>query len=371
MISNALKIKHDKYSMIRTIISLFWKDSYFLLHQVVFVIGTILEKYGLHDILFCSTDRNICTFESASNFNNGKKVSEIETYYLIDYENVHGDGLSGCQDLGKTDHIVIFFTQNAKNIDMRDISRHGEADLEMIEVPAGKQSTDMHIGSYLGYLAGKLGSKCTVVIVSNDTDFDKVIDFWEEKIGIAVSRSQQIKKKTTTKSQPKKLQISSTSKNTIRVSSAKKTMLNQEVMKTVINAGFDASVANSVAQIATGLYGDEHMLSEVHNELKEKYTNYLEVYAAVKTVISKYADEDKTKTSAEPVTAKDKTTKNSEIQKTLSKAGLSSDIVNDVSSTAVKNLTQKNGKQQTYRAVISKYGQTKGLNIYNHIKKLI
>ena len=81
----------------------------------------------------------------------------IETFYLIDYENVHGEGLSGCQDLGNTDHIVIFYTQNAKNIDMSDISNHGSADLVMEEVPAGKQSADMHIGSYLGYLAGKNG----------------------------------------------------------------------------------------------------------------------------------------------------------------------------------------------------------------------
>ncbi len=33
----------------------------------------------------------------------------METYYLIDYENVHMDGLEGCDTLGKTDHIVIFF----------------------------------------------------------------------------------------------------------------------------------------------------------------------------------------------------------------------------------------------------------------------
>lgn len=117
----------------------------------------------------------------------------IETHYLIDYENVHGDGLSGCQDLGKTDHIVIFFTQNAKNIDMSDISNHGSAELEMIEVPAGKQSADMHIGSYLGYLAGKCGKNCNVVIVSKDTDFDNVIKFWKQKTGITASRTQQIK----------------------------------------------------------------------------------------------------------------------------------------------------------------------------------
>lgn len=78
----------------------------------------------------------------------------IETYFLIDYENVHADGLSGCQNLGKTDHIYIFFTQNARNIDMTCISKFRDAELKPIQVPAGKQSADMHIGSYLGYLAG-------------------------------------------------------------------------------------------------------------------------------------------------------------------------------------------------------------------------
>lgn len=34
-----------------------------------------------------------------------------------------------------------------------------------------------------------------------------------------------------------------------------------------------------------------------------------------------------------------------------------------------KNFNVKNKKQQIYRAIISKYGQEKGLNIYNHIKK--
>ncbi len=74
----------------------------------------------------------------------------IETYYLIDYENVHSDGLTGCEKLGNADHIVIFFTQNATNLDMREIADHGSAELTMIEVPSGKQSADMHIVSYLG-----------------------------------------------------------------------------------------------------------------------------------------------------------------------------------------------------------------------------
>jgi len=298
-------------------------------------------------------------------------VIYIETFYLIDYENVHGDGLSGCQDLGNTDHIVIFFTQNAKNIDMSDISNHGSADLDMIEVPAGKQSADMHIGSYLGYLAGKNGKNCSVVIVSKDTDFDNVIKFWKQKTGIGASRTEQIKKKPSPKTQTNKQQPVAANKPVIQVNGTKKTKLNQEVIQAMISARYDASVSNTVAQIATSLYGDEHMLSEVHNALKDRYTDYLDVYAVVKPVLSKYADDNKVINSEIAVSSKDKTTTNSEIQKLLSKAGFSNDAINYVASTVVKNLGQKNGKQQIYRTIIAKYGQNKGLNIYNHIKKYI
>ena len=65
-----------------------------------------------------------------------------------------------------SEHIIIFFTQNARKIDMAEIANHGAAELKMIEIPAGKQSADIHIGSYLGYLAGK--SKCNIVIISDE-----------------------------------------------------------------------------------------------------------------------------------------------------------------------------------------------------------
>ena len=295
----------------------------------------------------------------------------IETYYLIDYENVHGDGLSGCQDLGKNDNIVIFFTPNAKNIDMSDISNHGAAKLEMINVPAGKQSADMHIGSYLGYLAGKNGKDCKVVIVSNDTDFDNVIRFWNQKTGIEASRTEQIKKKITKKQEPKKVQSQSTNKMPVKVSGTRKTKLNQEVMQAMRSEGYDASTANKVAQIATSFYGDEHMLSEIHNELMDTYTDYLDVYASIRPVLSKYVDVKQSQSNDSSVSPQEKTATNSEIQKELSKAGFTNDIIQFVASIAVKNLTAKNGKQQTYRDIISKYGQNKGLNIYNHIKKHI
>ena len=66
-----------------------------------------------------------------------------------------------------------------------------------------------------------------------------------------------------------------------------------------------------------------------------------------------------------------KTKLNVDIMQTLSKAGFESEIVNCVASIVVKNVDAEKGKQQIYRSIISKYGQNKGLNIYNHIKKQV
>ena len=295
----------------------------------------------------------------------------IETFYLIDYENVNSDGLAGCDKLTKTDHIIIFFTKNAMKINMSEIANHGEAELDMIEVPAGKQSADMHIGSYIGYLSGMYkGNGCSIVVVSKDTDFDNVIKFWKNKTGVSASRAQQIKV-STPKATTAKMAATS-KKTTTKVDGTKKTKLNQEVMQAVRAAGYDALVANTTAQIAAGFYGEEHLANLVHNELRERYENYLEVYEAVKKVLSKYekpvkSTSIKTAASAE----KNKTAVNSEIMQLLSKVGFDNDIVTYVASTVVKNIDVKNGKQQIYRTIISKYGQNKGLNVYNHIKKHI
>lgn len=294
----------------------------------------------------------------------------IETYYLIDYENVHSDGLTGCEKLGNADHIVIFFTQNATNLDMREIADHGSAELTMIEVPSGKQSADMHIVSYLGYLTGKNGKNCNVIIVSRDTDFDNVVAFWKDKTGIKASREQQIKKKTASgeSSNNKK----TTEQNTKRkISGAQKTKFNTEIMQTIRSAGYDASVANTVAQIASGFYGDEHMLSEVHNALRDQYVDYLEVYNIAKPVLSKYAEPMPLQNVTTTVSAKEKTAINTKVMQLLSKAGYENDIVAYVASTTVKNYGAKDAKQKTYRAIVSKYGQKKGLAIYSQIKKHI
>lgn len=251
---------------------------------------------------------------------------------------------------------------------MTEIADHGDSELDMIEVPAGKQSSDIHIGSYLGYLAGKYAAEnktkdCNVVIISKDTDYDNVIKFWVKKTGIKASKALKISVSAQKTTQQKQTPVMNKTA-TVKVDGTKKTKLNQEVMKAVRAKGFTADVGNAVAQLVTGLYGEERFMNEVHNMLREKYSNYLEVYEAIKPVLNKYSDDVINIPAA-------KCSTNTQIQQLLSKADFESDITNYVASVVTKNIGEKNAKQQIYRTIISKYGQNKGLNIYNHIKKHI
>jgi len=210
----------------------------------------------------------------------------VNTYYLIDFENVNSAGLAGCEKLTDSDHIIIFFTKNAMKISMAEIADHGSSILEMIEIPAGKQSTDIHIGSYVGYLSGvNNGKSCSIVVVSKDLDFDNVIKFWRNRTNVKISRANQIK---TANGKTASKEKATPSKNaTVNADVNKKTELNNLIMQTLSKAGFDCEIIGFTASII------------------------------------------------------------------------------------VKNIDAKNSKQQIYRAIISKYGQEKGLQVYNHIKNEI
>lgn len=243
-----------------------------------------------------------------------RNVIDIKTYFLIDYENVNGSGLAGCEKLGREDHIVIFFTANANKLDMRHIADHGEATLNMIEVPAGRQSADIHIGSYLGYLIGSGAAKDhRIVIVSKDTDFDNVIRFWKNRAGVAAMRRQQIKAamqgtsaasapekeprpaaKAAPKAQaaPKAAQPAPAKSASLAPEKAhgeQQTRLLQELTEALRKAGFDADTVAAAARLALPYCGDEQILTETHNALQDKLpANYRKLYEILKPILSRY-----------------------------------------------------------------------------------
>lgn len=71
-------------------------------------------------------------------------MPSTETYYLIDFENVNEDGLSGAGNLGSHDHVHLFFTKNASKISIEKLTNLNCANLFSHEIPIGNQSLDMH-----------------------------------------------------------------------------------------------------------------------------------------------------------------------------------------------------------------------------------
>ena len=234
----------------------------------------------------------------------------METYYLVDFENVGSSGVSKCDELSKTDHLHIFYTEKSKRIDLDIVDNHGEAQFETHKVPAKSQSVDMHIVSYMGYLLGKNeGKGIEIVIISKDKDYDNLITFWKDKAKI--SRKQKIdinSQKTTTKAQQPK-ETKKTQKTTSQPKETKKTQktttqskqktkkltkselkvkLNAEIQKAMATNNYDTDSINSVAKLVVKAYGKESFLQDVHNKIAKMYKDHAEIYKIVKPIITKY-----------------------------------------------------------------------------------
>lgn len=283
----------------------------------------------------------------------------IETYYLIDFENVNEDGLCCSNNLGNHDHIHIFSTKNAPKINIESLENFNNIDFNSHLIPAGKQSLDMHLIAYLGYLIGKNSSqKCKYIIVSKDNDYDNVISFFKGFTSSIITRQLKIT------AMPKKTAVTTktTSTSCGKTSPSIKTQLNTEIQRSISTSGYDKTVSNTVASIVSKYYGKEHFSNNVHNELRATYTNYIKIYQIIKPIIKKYTLDTTVQASSTSIL-------NRKIQQTLSKASCNNEMISFVASLVCNHYKENNAKQIIYRSIVAKYGQKQGLNIYNHIKK--
>ncbi len=106
-------------------------------------------------------------------------MATVKNVYLVDFENVGAAGLGGAEKLTDKD-IVCFFTSNPDaSLTFKTLSLLNRVDLRCFVVPQCKQSADMCISSFLGYLIKELeGTKVNYVIISKDKDFASITKFW-------------------------------------------------------------------------------------------------------------------------------------------------------------------------------------------------
>ena len=224
-------------------------------------------------------------------------MNAIKTYYLIDFENVSCDGLNGCEKLKKSDHIHIFYTNNSKKIDMDIINNHGGAKLTTHKVPAGKQSADMHLGSYLGYLirAKHVDKKesCRFVVVSKDTGYDPIIQFWKKEKKAKITRTNKISNKQgKTKAKdisPKKEKAKETKQQKIIdiSASAKKSKPLQEIEQILNQAGMSKEVVNYVSAVIGINEKSKQRKQDIYKNIVSKYGQEtgLKIYTRIKKKI--------------------------------------------------------------------------------------
>ena len=108
--------------------------------------------------------------------------------YLIDFENVHSDGLKGIEQLERKDECYIFYSEHAGvlTFNMHKKITESRAKIYYVEAQVGmKNALDFQLVSYLGYMLREKPEE-TYCLISNDKAFELVSKFWQEK-GVSVT----------------------------------------------------------------------------------------------------------------------------------------------------------------------------------------
>ena len=106
--------------------------------------------------------------------------------YLIDFENVASEGLSGITQLDPEDQVVIFFSNNSKSLSMKMHILIGKSvcHLDYFEAAVGgKNALDHQVSTWLGYLIATEAADRNYYIVSRDAGYKYLASFWAEREG--------------------------------------------------------------------------------------------------------------------------------------------------------------------------------------------
>lgn len=117
----------------------------------------------------------------------------MKSYYLIDFENIGASGIETALHFPSDSNVILFSTKNTAKINVGVLSAFNAVDLKVYDVAEGSQSVDKHLLSYLGFLIGRDGSSARYVVISKDTGYDTIIQFWKSEQRVNVTRMEALK----------------------------------------------------------------------------------------------------------------------------------------------------------------------------------
>ena len=274
--------------------------------------------------------------------------------YLIDFENVHEEGFASLGRLGDRDAVYCFFTKNVAKISMAALAGMRSGQLHFIEAESGKQSLDLALVSYLGYLIGTVPNEQCYEIVSNDNGFSKAADFWNKHrpgIRVRVRKTVDQAKAEAKTAAPAKTAAKKTAKpaKAAKAAPAPEAKPDAET-KPVPTAETKAAAAPKAPAAKPAPAAKEAPAAKATSAPKE-------TQAAKPAPAAKEAPAPAAKPDPAAVAA-------------LVAAGIEAPVAEFLLTEAEKYRDDKNIKQLVYRAVVKKYGQKQGTEIYNTAKKV-
>lgn len=197
-------------------------------------------------------------------------------HYFIDFENVHSDGLNGIETIETGSNVRVLYSDNCKNISLEVLEKatKNQVVLSACKTMVGKNALDFQLATLLGYVIGSNTEKDDeFIIVSKDTGFDAVVEFWKQQ-NIKITRlcsleekpeNTPIKKETKKAAKQKKAasDITQTTKEEL-VKYISKKEYSDEVLKIVNSYKTRTAINNGLVK----LYKDSGKAGNLYNKMK-------------------------------------------------------------------------------------------------------
>ena len=329
-----------------------------------------------------------------------------KTIFLIDFENVHEAGLQGLEKCNGDCSVHLFYSQNANKLSL-DLLRGLKAAFYVHKVQPGRQSLDMQLVSYLGYLIGTEGTDCRYVIVSKDTDFTNTPLFWQTEAGIDVVRQSSVaggelaapakpsrsgrghrtvSRRTVPAAPADEAQAPVTAEPAEPVLSseaetpvvAPADLVPAEPGEAPVTTEPEASAEDAPAVSAepadeTAPSPAEEPQTESAKPSRKRSSRRSKSSSAQQKTAAQPKPVQKSEAPARPAPAQPdpKTRLNNRLMQTLSENQVDNATTMKAVGITIAQFGNKNIKQLTYRAMSKEFGQKRGLELYNLIKPVL
>ena len=307
--------------------------------------------------------------------------ASVKTCYLVDLENVGPQGLAKIGKINpQSERVFIFSTEYAPSVptaiieQLFEILKRAPNSIEFFQVPARSQSVDMHLVSFLGRLIGVRGATCQYVVISNDTDFDNIVNFWKTRENIDVKRQGRLtpSKKTPETTVPKRVESPPTSPAPTSVLPSN-VNLNNLIQKAVANAGFPNQTVGKVASIVCKNRDENDFLEKALEAVQNEYPNSPKLINALRDALQKAltATPESVKYSFKAPRSPRKTRLLEEVvAQILTEEKFTPESIEEVSKFASECYGKDNAKRTLHGLLVAQYGQEEGLRRYNLLKEL-